>query len=171
MRTKFVKSACLLLAVGLLVSFTSAITVAEDVGGKKELSEAIGFLSHDLDKAHHMSLSVKKAIAFAEVAYELKVLGLDDQAKSVFNQSIKVAEVLKKNSDRSSALTAIAVEYRRVGQYEKAEGLLSKSLSEALEIENSFDRAAVYTAVAKEFGKLGKRNEAMSLLEQAESLN
>jgi predicted transcriptional regulator len=91
---------------------------------------------------------------------------MEDWAKEVFDQALKVAEGIEKAEKRAGALIAIAGEMAKAGMEDWAKEVFDQALKVAEGIEKAEKRAGALREIAGEMAKAGEVEGAVSIVER-----
>jgi tetratricopeptide (TPR) repeat protein len=87
--------------------------------------------------------------------------GMEDWAKEVFDQALKVAEGIEDARERAWALGEIAGEMAKAGMEERAKEVFEQALKVAEGIEDAWQRAWALREIAEEMAKARVQDEAL----------
>jgi tetratricopeptide (TPR) repeat protein len=93
---------------------------------------------------------------------------MEERAKEVFDQALKVAEGIEKADERARALIAIAGEMAKAGMTDWAKEVFGRALQVAEGIEDAWERAGALREIAGEMAKAGMVDQALKVAEGIE---
>jgi tetratricopeptide (TPR) repeat protein len=136
--------------------FDQALQVAKGIKNEERRLEALGMITIRIARARMFNQALKvaeefgetwwRAWALAAVAREMAMVGMEEQAKEVFEQALQVAEGIKSTKGTTEwawALIAIVEEMTEAGMFDWA-------LQVAEGIKGNLMRARALMAIAKE---------------------
>jgi hypothetical protein len=114
-------------------------------------------LQESLAIARDIDRDDEKSRALTDIAVELRIQGLENEAASLLQESLAIARDISNDFYKSRALSNIAVELNK-------QGLLDESLAIACDIKNNIYKSRALKNIAVELSKLGLLNESLAIV-------